>query len=127
MRDEEKGECLEIALNKKDGERVSNYITEYTTLRLREPKALAGDPELIGVWVKGNSSWGQVHFEIEDAEGEVFKGQSTGKCWCCDIYDWPGNTAVNFDGWSYVYTCLRETDLIPTSAPAIRVRDIGGR
>ena len=172
VKDEEKGDCLEIALNKKDGERVSNYITEYTTLRLKEPKALAGEPELIGVWVKGNSNWGQVHFEIEDAEGEVFKGMSTGKSWCCDIYDWPGNTAVNFDGWSYVYTCLRETDLIPTrvtvsvaeqwvadgrrnkkidfpvkvraisigmnrhklnlnefeeSAPAIRVRDVGGR
>ena len=114
VKDEEKGDCLEIALNKKDGEKVSNYITEYTTLRLKEPKALAGEPELIGVWVKGNSNWGQVHFEIEDAEGEVFRGQSTGKSWCCDIYDWPGNTLVNFDGWNYVYTCLRETDLIPT-------------
>ena len=118
VKDDEKGDCIKVALNTEDGKQVSNYVTEYTTLRLKEPKALEGTPEVIGVWVKGNSNWGQIRFEIEDAEGEVFKGLSSGKAWGCDIYDWPCYTAVNFDGWNYVYAPLRQTPLASARSPA---------
>ena len=58
-----------------------------------------------------------MRFEIEDAQGEVFKNLSTGSAWCCDIMDWPGLLAVNFDGWAYCYCALEENDLIVEHSP----------
>ena len=117
VEDAEKGACVEIALDPANEKKYTEYVTEYTTLRFKEPVAIEGEPELIGVWVKGNSNGGQLRFEIEDADGEVFKNLSTGPEWCCDIMDWPGNLAVGFDGWSFVYQTLGPTKLIPTHSP----------
>ncbi|MEG2076383.1 MAG: hypothetical protein RRY34_07755, partial [Victivallaceae bacterium] len=96
---------------------ISKYITEYTTLRFKNPVAVPGNPEAVGVWVKGNSNWGQIRFEIEDANGEVFKNLSTGRDWGCDIMDWPGNLSVNFDGWNYVAQPLFRTALFNDHSP----------
>ena len=95
----------------------SHYLTEYTTVRFDKPVALAGEPSVIGVKVNGNSNWGQLRFEIEDADGEVFKNLSTGTSWGCDIMDWPGNLAVNFDGWGAVYTAVRDNTLMNDRSP----------
>jgi hypothetical protein len=114
--DEEKGDCVEVALAPAKQKETSKYVTEYTTLTLAEPKAVTGNPAAIGVWVKGNSNWGQIRFTIEDAEGEVFKSYTTSG-WGCDILDWPGNLCVNFDGWSYVAHPLRETKLFNDHSP----------
>ena len=114
--DPEKGACIEVTLGSpyvspgstkvittKFGVPVTNhYVTEYTTIRFKEPKEVPGEPVILGVWVKGNSNWGKIRFEIEDAKGEVFKNRvNAGQ-------DWPCNLAVNFDGWSYVYAALTE-------------------
>ena len=119
--DEEKGRCVELRLGPAKTPPKSKYsdryITRYTTMRLKEPRLLEGHPSVIGVWVKGDSNWGQVRFEIEDAQGEVFKNLSTGSAWCCDIMDWPGLLAVNFDGWAYCYCALEENDLIVEHSP----------
>ena len=121
VEDDEKGNCVELTLGpakeKPKNKFVDRYVTRYTTMRFKEPKAVEGKPNVIGVWVKGDSNWGQVRFEIEDAQGEVFKNLSTGSWWCCDINDWPGNLCVNFDGWAYVYTPLRDTTLISERSP----------
>ena len=117
VKDAEKGDCVEVTLDLSKDKYKSKYITEYTTLRLKEPLAIPGKPEVIGVWVKGNSNWGQIRFEIEDANGEVFKNLSTGSSWGCDIMDWPGNLCVNFDGWGYVYQTLFPTDLVNDHSP----------
>ena len=103
--DPEEGACLELTLDTaaKTPFPAAELVTEYTTVRLREPVAVPGEVGLVGLRVKGGSSWAQVRFEIEDAEGEVFKGLSSGKSWGCDIYDWPGYTALSFDGWNDVY------------------------
>ncbi len=115
--DEEKGACVEVSLDVSKDKYKSKYITEYTTLRLKEPVLIPGKPEVVGVWVKGNSNGGQIRFEIEDANGEVFKNLSTGREWGCDIMDWPGNLAVNFDGWGYVYQTLFPTTLVNDHSP----------
>ena len=115
--DEEKGACVEVALDISKNTGTSKYVTEYTTVRLKEPARVPGNPEVVGVWVKGNSNWGQIRFEIEDANGEVFKNLSTGSSWGCDIMDWPGNLAVNFDGWCYVYQTLFPTTLVNDHSP----------
>ncbi len=114
--DEEKGACVEVTLAPAKQAVTSKYITEYTTLTLAEPKAVPGTPAAIGVWVKGNSNWGQIRFTIEDAEGEIFKSYTTSG-WGCDILDWPGNLCVNFDGWCYVAHPLRETTLFNDHSP----------
>ena len=116
--DPEKGKCWEVALAPSTNGPVSKYVTEYTTLRLDKPVAISGDPAVLGVWVKGNSNWGRVRFEIEDADGEVFRNQSTSSGWGCDVLDWPGNLAIGFDGWSFVYTTLhRATDAFVAVSP----------
>ena len=119
--DTEKGRCIELALapakEKPANKFVDRYVTRYTTMRFKEPKPVEGKPNVIGVWVKGDSNWGQVRFEIEDAQGEVFKNLSTGSWWCCNITDWPGNLCVDFDGWAYVYCPLRDTNLIVERSP----------
>ncbi|MBQ7722106.1 MAG: hypothetical protein IJT64_04280 [Kiritimatiellae bacterium] len=121
VKDPEKGHCVELALGPAKeppkNKFIDRYVTRYTTMRFKEPKPIAGKPNVIGVWVKGDSNWGQVRFEIEDAQGEVFKNLSSGSWWCCDIMDWPGNLCVNFDGWAYVYCPLRDTTLISERSP----------
>lgn len=97
--DAERGRCLEVMLDT-SRTNVSKYVTEYTTLRLAEPIEVAGPANRIGIWVKGNSSWGQVRFELEDAEGGTFVNYSHPKNW--DTLDWQGLLCVNFDGWSFV-------------------------
>jgi len=121
VEDPEEGACLELTLDTtaKRPFPVTEFVTEYTTLRFKSPVAVPGRAALFGLRVKGDSNWGQVRFEIEDAEGEVFKGLSTGKSWGCDIYDWPGYTALSFDGWNDVYqtTDANDFDLVISPGP----------
>ena len=120
--DPEEGACLELTLDTgaKTPFPVTEFVTEYTTVRFRKPVEILGAAALFGLRVKGNSNGAQVRFEIEDAAGEVFKGLSTGKSWGCDIYDWPGYTALSFDGWGdvYQYTDANDLDLVTSPGPA---------
>lgn len=115
--DPEEGRCLEVKLDLAKNRGTSKYVTEYTTVRFREPIALEGDPSVIFARVRGDSNWGQIRFEIEDADGEVFKNISTGRDWACDVMDWPGNLAVNFDGWGWVWNGTRTNALMPDHSP----------
>ena len=110
------GEAIAVSLDSGKNAAVGKYVTEYTTLRLKEPAPIPGNPAAVGIWVKGNSNWGQIRFEIEDAEGEVFKSLSTSG-WGCDVLDWPGNLCVNFDGWTIVSHPLRPTRLFNDHSP----------
>src|SRR5690606_21079562 len=69
LEDQQKGQVIELQLDTTT-EAPGKYVTEYAVLRLAEPAPLAGQPAALGVWVKGNSNWGRVMFEIRDAEGE---------------------------------------------------------
>ena len=123
--DEEKGACIEISLVTTNTPGLSPYLTEYTTLRLKEPIEIAGEPEILGAWVKGDSNWGQLRFEIEDATGRTYKNV-TGRIGAyADGYDWPGEMAVNFDGWSFVHIALGETPLSPVRSPGRRLNQWG--
>ena len=119
--DPEEGACLELTLDTaaKTAQPVTEFVTEYTTVRLRKPVEIPGVTALLGLRVKGDSNWGQVRFEIEDAKGEIFKGLSTGRSWGCDVYDWPGYTALSFDGWGdvYQYTDRNDFNLIISPGP----------
>ena len=99
VEDAERGRCLEVRLDK-TAEEVNKYYTEYTTLRLKEPVRVEA-ADRIGVWVKGDSNWGQVRFEIEDADGETFVNYGHSQWW--DSVDWQGTLCVDFDGWAFLW------------------------
>lgn len=86
---------------------------------------LPGKPAEIGLWVNGNSSWGRIIFELEDASGQRWTSigvrSKGGSAWMADwlgeelsadftpgeIADWNtddawGLSRINFDGWRYV-------------------------
>ena len=99
VRDDEKGDCLEVELFQEKP--IVPFLPEYTVLKLKTPVPIQGEPTTVGLWVKGNSGWGQVMWELEDAEGERWLSCGTGG-YGCDIYDWPKQASINFDGWNFI-------------------------
>lgn len=87
--DASQGEYLVWRLLEADSEGRASY----GQLRLKEPLALAGEPDTIGLLVKGNASWARLNFIIIDAEGEEWESSGA---------DWPANLSVNFEGWQWV-------------------------
>jgi hypothetical protein len=93
--DSEKGPCLELDLQHQ-GE-VPSVVGEYTALRLNQPLSIPGKPHTFGIWVKGNSSWGRIFWEIEDSKGERWRSSND-----FDGGDWLNQSAIDFDGWCFV-------------------------
>jgi hypothetical protein len=99
VKDDEKGECLELELLKSEKQHL--LIQEYCSIKLKTPVLVPGEPDTVGVWVKGNSGWGKLFFEFEDAEGEKWTSGPTGG-FGCDVYDLTDLASINFDGWHFV-------------------------
>ena len=97
--DDEKGPCIEVTHLSQEG--CPEIMQEYALLRLREPQTVEGRFDTIGVWAKGNSSWGRVSFELTDAEGEKWYSSGIGGVGCA-TYDWPAKLAFNYDGWNFL-------------------------
>ncbi|MCM8768318.1 MAG: hypothetical protein NC911_01330 [Candidatus Omnitrophica bacterium] len=93
VNDPEKGPCLELELQKT--EELPALVAEYTAIKLKKPIEVPGKPHTIGVWVKGNSSWSKIIFEIEDGEGRLWRSSG-------GYHDWAGDLTVNFDGWRFL-------------------------
>jgi len=95
VNDTERGACLELEL-KRDGT-VPAVVGEYTALRLKEPVLIPGQPHSVGVWVKGDSSWGRVFWELTDAKGERWRSSGG-----YDGGDWASHSSIDFDGWCFM-------------------------
>ena len=95
INDDEKGACLELEL-KRDGT-MPSVVGEYTALRLKEPALIPGRPHSVGMWVKGDSSWGRVFWEITDAKGERWRSSGG-----YDGGDWGSYSSLDFDGWCFM-------------------------
>lgn len=109
--DPEHGPCLEVALQK-CGE-LPAVLAEYTALRLKTPAPIPGKPHTIGMWVKGDSNWGRIMWEIDDAKGERFSSS-----W--DMYeygDWGNHSDLDFDGWCFVSSPLTNDSLLKHVEP----------
>lgn len=91
--DEEKGPCLQLKLVRTG--QVSEIYGEYTVMQLRQPVAVPGTPTDIGLWVKGDSGWGKIIFDIADADGAQWRTEGT---W----HDWPGDLSICHDGWRFI-------------------------
>ena len=98
----------------------------YVALAHKKGIALPGQPTEIGLWINGNSGWGRVIFELEDASGQKWTSigapqaedpprwlarvvaepmRARFKPW--KVSDWNtediwGISRINFDGWRYV-------------------------
>jgi hypothetical protein len=112
--DDLKGNCLELELLKEGN--CPALMQEYAFLRLANPVELPGAPHTIGLAVKGNSSWGKIFWEIEDAEGEKWLSAGTGG-YGCDVYDWPELAGINFDGWHVLQFPITAKSPIQVQSP----------
>ncbi|MBM4039585.1 MAG: hypothetical protein FJ290_13835 [Planctomycetes bacterium] len=101
--DAEKGKALEVRLLPQPD--VPAPCPRYLILKPKQPVPVPGQPKAIGTWVKGNSSWGRLMWEIEDAKGERFFSVSAGEGgWM--VGDWKARSYINFDGWNYLQVKL---------------------
>ncbi len=112
--DSEKGKCVELEL-KREGD-IPNIVGEYTALRLKEPAIVPGKPHTVGIWVKGDSSWGRMFWEIEDARGARWRSSGG-----FEGGDWGDHAAINFDGWCLV------TFPLTNESPAVQIEPNSGR
>ena len=111
VRDAEKGPCIELTDRT---ENVPEIMLDCAFMKFPHAQPVEGEYDTIGVWVKGNSSWGKLFFEITDAEGEVWTSTGSGG-YDCVIYDTSYQTAFPFDGWHLVtFPLTRES---PVRAP----------
>ncbi len=93
VQDEERGKCLEIKLAKQG--KISPLRMEYYKLKLLNRPVIHGNMDWIGLWVKGDSGWGKISFEMVDAEG--------GKLLSDGIWhDFDCNLTINHDGWRFM-------------------------
>lgn len=97
--DPERGKCLELRPLREGA--LPDIVNEYTVLKLTKPVTLPGKPTTLGVWVKGNSSWGRLMWEFRDAKGESWLCSGP-HGWGCDSLDWAGLLSINFDGWCFL-------------------------
>ncbi len=93
VEDDERGPCLQLALRREGS--VADIVSEYTVLRLKSPLPVDDRPATVGVWVRGDSGWGKIVFEIVDAAGTSWRTEGI-------YHDWPGDLSICHDGWRFV-------------------------
>jgi len=118
VEDAERGRCLELELHGDSA--LSDYIGEYGAVTAARPAPIPGEPHTLGLWVKGNSSWGKIVFEFQDATGNVWR--THGNEW----HDWPGELSINFDGWHFIRFPIDAQSPILYSSPGGRCQRVQG-
>lgn len=99
VNDAQKQAALELTLEPEPN--LPWPIARYVTLKPRNSVPLPGKPDSVGVWVNGNSSWGRVFFEVQDARGEKFINLgAVDDGW--NLADWKEKGSIDFDGWNYI-------------------------
>lgn len=76
------------------GPAPAKLVPEFGYFELKNPVALKGEKQTLSVEVDGNSSWAEIMFVVEDAEGK--RHYPTGIAYEGDGKAW---SRVNFDGW----------------------------
>jgi len=107
-------DAVGITLPVEPGDRP--LATRYGALKLKQPVTIPGKANALGIWVKGNSSWGRVVYQLRDAKGELWTSVGTKDDWNGDdTHAW---SYVNFEGWRYVRFPL------PGNAPYDAAREL---
>ena len=111
VNDSEKGDCIELALIEPNVS-LPQVFHEYAMLELKKPITLAGRPNSLGIWVKGNSGWGQVYWVLEDANGKRRISCGT-RIHRADVFDYDGRVSISFDGWNFLSMPITGKSSIP--------------
>jgi len=90
-------DAVAITLPVESGDRP--LANRYGALRAKKPIKIPGKATALGIWVKGNSSWGRIVYQLRDARGEIWTSNGTKDDWNCD--DTHGWSYVSFEGWRY--------------------------
>ena len=101
VNDAEKGKCLEIRLNKKG--KISPLNTEFVKLKLSRQIIVKDNMDWIGLWVKGDSGWGKISFDVTDAKGINYISDGV---W----HDFDCQMTINHDGWRFMRIPFGKTD-----------------
>jgi hypothetical protein len=109
--DDERGQCLQLELQRQG--QLPDIVGEYTRLRRVHTQPAPGSPTAVGVWVKGDSGWGKIIFEIEDAAGALWL---TDGVW----HDWPGDLAICHDGWRFMSYPIDGNTTVRNISPGAR-------
>ncbi|MFA6929739.1 MAG: hypothetical protein WCT05_05385, partial [Lentisphaeria bacterium] len=97
--DPEKGKCLELRI---DSDKTLNpQFSEYMIIRPEKPVLITGDVNTVGLWVKGNSGWGQIFWELEDAAG-IRRISSSTPVHGGNVFDYEGRLSIDFDSWCFL-------------------------
>ncbi len=75
-------------------------MSEYAVIKLKNPIPIEGEINSVGLWVKGNSGWGQIFWELEDAAGKKLVSSGLGQYG--DVMDYEGRISIDFDGWAFL-------------------------
>ncbi len=107
--------CLEL-VRQEPKTPCPELMDEYVMLKFPNAQPVLGERHTIGVWVKGNSSWGKIRFELTDAEGETWLAAGTGG-YGDVVFDWPERLSLNFDGWHYLSFPITEKSPVKIHCP----------
>ncbi len=110
--DQEKGKCIEVKLNKKG--KISPLNTEFVKLKLARQVIVNDNMDWIGLWVKGDSGWGKISFDVTDANGTNFVSDGV---W----HDFDCQMTINHDGWRFMRFPFDKMDRKLTN-PSLGVR-----
>ena len=114
VKDEEKGACLELV--HASAAACPPMMYEYARITNARPASIEGTFSTIGLWVRGNSSWGKIHWEIQDAENETWIAAGTGG-YGCNVYDWADRAGINFDGWHLLQFPITKASPVTVASP----------
>ena len=110
--DAEKGKCIEVRLNQTG--RISPLNTEFVKLKLTRQIVVKDNMDWIGLWVKGDSGWGKVSFDVVDAKDTLYLSDGI---W----HDFDCQMTINHDGWRFMRIPFGRTDRELTN-PSLGVR-----
>ena len=75
-------------------------LIRYGAVVLKQPAPIPGRASALGVWMKGNSGWGRIAYQVRDAKGERWTSIGARDDWNCDdTFTW---SYAKFEGWRYV-------------------------
>jgi hypothetical protein len=92
VEDPDRGSVLQVRALEAPGH---SLVPMYGVLERQTAKPIPGQVRKLGLWVKGNSGWGRVTFELVDAKGERWVGVGGSE-------DDFGDSFITFDGWGWV-------------------------
>ncbi|GEM_PF-1196940 len=97
--DTEMGRCLELSIDSNLS--LNDQFCEYLMIRPQSPIPISGNLNTVGMWVKGNSGWGEVYWEIEDVRGNRRISSST-KSYGQNLADYTGRVSLDYNGWCFL-------------------------